>query len=198
QAVMENMERVLVGFGATLNDSVKFNIWYAGKGTYADWEGAAKVRARYFKEPGPVATGIPLPKLEPESILIKMDVWAMLGPGGDRLPRLHYWPDGHWDWAIHLPYKHGLKCEELFFIGGQIAADPNGTVLHPGDMQAQTTIALENIDRVVSLIEGAEMKDVLKVTTYYKGESSVPDHQRNLRLRSSAFAAGAPAATDVA
>ena len=198
RGTMDRIAALLAEFGAELDDAVKFNIYYVGEGTYEDWEVAAKIRAGYFTEPGPVATGIPVPALERPGLLIKMEVWAMLGEDGTRLPRQHVWPDNHWDWAIHLPYKHGLRCEEMFFIGGQIATDPAGTVLEPADTEAQTRQCLTYIERVIDLLDGVEPEHVAKTTTFYKGEADAAVHALNGRMRNEWFAAGAPVTSDVA
>ena len=85
----------------------------------ADGE-AALACAAHFKEPGPAATGIPIPAHARKGQQIKIEVVAMLGTDGKRLARRHSWPDSLWDWHVHLPYKHGLKCEDMIFLGGQV------------------------------------------------------------------------------
>ena len=59
---MERLQGILGELGADFGDVVKFNIFYVGTGTAEDWAVAARVRARYFEEPGPAATGIPVPR----------------------------------------------------------------------------------------------------------------------------------------
>ena len=58
----------------------------------------------------------------------------MLTENGDRLPRVHAWPDSLWDWHLHLPYKHGLKCENMIFLGGQVSLSKMGRAVHPDDL----------------------------------------------------------------
>lgn len=195
EAVMENLAAVLKEFGATLDDAVKFNIYYEGRGTEADWRKAAEVRARYFKEPGPVATGLPVPYL-PDGETIRMEIVAMLGEDGKRLPREHVWPEGHWDWTIHLPYKHGLKCGDMVFVGGQVAMDPKGNVLHPGDLIAQTNITMDNIAKVLGGF-GLTLDDVVKNNAFYKGSAGPDTIVANQRVRSARFAEPGPASTGV-
>ena len=147
EEVMERLRGILGELGADFGDVVKFNIFYVGAGTAEDWAVAARVRARYFEEPGPAATGIPVPRLQDPESLIKMDVWAMRTAGGDRVERTYSWPEGHWDWPIHLPYKHGNLGGGMFFVGGQVSLTPEGGPIDPFDMQAQTRTAMDNIPR---------------------------------------------------
>lgn len=195
ELVMENLAKVLGSFGATLDDAVKFNIWYAGDGTTKDWQRAAEVRARFFKEPGPVATGLPVPWL-PDGEMIRMEIVAMLGEDGRRLPRQHVWPQGHWDWPIHLPYKHGLKCEDMVFVGGQVALDPKGNVLDKGDLLKQTVTTMDNIAKVLSGF-GLNLDDVVKNNAFYKGEAGPDTIVANQRIRSARYTEPGPASTGV-
>jgi enamine deaminase RidA (YjgF/YER057c/UK114 family) len=195
EAVMENLATVLKEFGATLDDAVKFNIYYEGRGTEADWRKAAEVRARYFKEPGPVATGLPVPYL-PDGETIRMEIVAMLGEDGKRLPREHVWPEGHWDWTIHLPYKHGLKCGDMVFVGGQVAMSPKGEVLHPGELIPQTNITMDNIAKVLGGF-GLTLDDIVKNNAFYRGTAGPDTIVANQRVRSARFKEPGPASTGV-
>lgn len=58
---MENIKKVLAGFGAGMDDIVKLNRFYVGSASKEDWEVGARVAASYFKEPGPAVPGIPVP-----------------------------------------------------------------------------------------------------------------------------------------
>jgi enamine deaminase RidA (YjgF/YER057c/UK114 family) len=195
ELVMDNLARVLGEFGASLDDTVKFNIYYRGDGTVDDWRRAAEVRAAYFSEPGPAATGLPLPLL-PDGEMVRMEVMAMLGENGRPLPRQHAWPEGHWDWPIHLPYKHGLKCGDMIFIGGQVSLDSRGEVLDAGDMVAQTHTSMDNVRRVLEGF-GLAMDDVVKVNGFYKGEAGPDTILTNQRIRSACFTEPGPASTGI-
>jgi len=196
ERMMQRLDQVLGAFGADLSDVVKFDGYYVGEGTAEDWEVAARVRARYFPEPGPAATGLPLPRLDRLDRLIKMDVWAMRSPDGARLPRRHCWPEGHWDWPIHLPYKHGCACQGMIFVGGQVSLTPRGEVIDPGQLEAQTRTAMRNIERVLAGL-GAGIDDVVKVNAFYVGDGSGDDLHANLAIRSACFTEPGPATTGV-
>jgi enamine deaminase RidA (YjgF/YER057c/UK114 family) len=193
---MENVGAVLAALGAGFDDAVKFNAYYVGQGTAADWEAAARARASYFTEPGPAATGIPLPEILPDGTLFQIEVWAMLAEDGTRLPRRHSWPQGHWDWPIHLPYKHGLRCGEMMFLGGQVALTPEAEVLHRRDTAAQTRIAMANIARVLALLD-AGIDDVVKVNAFYEGDGTYDNLHENLAVRSAAFREPGPVTTGI-
>jgi len=196
EVVMDRIGQILSAFGARHDDAVKINTYYMGGGQFTDWEGAARVRARYFREPGPAATGIPVPRHAAPGVMTRTEIIAMLGTDGRSLPRTHVWPEGHWDWPIHLPYKHGIKCGPMIFLGGQVALTPAGDVIKPGDLVEQTRIAMENIRRVLVGF-GAGFDDAVKVTAFYVGSASADQLHKNLSIRSGCFTEPGPASTGI-
>jgi enamine deaminase RidA (YjgF/YER057c/UK114 family) len=161
-AVMERLRTLLQRHDLDLPDAVKFNIYYVGTGTVEDWAVAARVRAGYFPEPGPVATGIPVLRFGDSRILIMMHLLAMRRDA----PRRHAWPEGHWDWPFHLPYKHGLECEDTIFVGGQVSLTPRAEVIDPDDLVAQTRRSVANIRRVLDEFGGGKHA-LLRLTAFF-------------------------------
>jgi enamine deaminase RidA (YjgF/YER057c/UK114 family) len=196
EVCMERIGEVLGQLGADHDDAVKFNIYYRGHGTAADWEPAAEVRAGYFAEPGPATTGIPVPGFDDPEQQIMMEIWAVRAADGTRPPRRHSWPEGHWDWTIHLPYKHGLECAGLIFVGGQVWMDDKGVITDPGDLERQTTGSMANIARVLAEL-GAGLDDVLWVNAYNSGKEPGEDDYRALSLRAAEFPAPGPVTVEM-
>lgn len=191
-----NLERALKHFGAGFDDVVKTNRWYCGGEGIEDFEPAALEFAANFSEPGPAATGVPIPRHADPDELVRIAVIAMLGEDGERLPRRHVWPESLWDWHVHLPYKHGLKCDEMIFLGGQVSLDQQGRAVHPGDLSAQTHQAMAHIGTILREL-GADYADVCKVMTVYAGDCGADALNANLPIRSSYFDDPGPATTGV-
>ena len=196
KAVMAHVGKALKHFGAGYDDTVKINRWYAGGVGIADFEAGAVTCAAHFSEPGPAATGVPVPRHADPDVLIKIGVIAMLGEDGRRLPRKHVWPDSLWDWHVHLPYKHGLKCEEMIFLGGQVSLNKKGEAVNPGDLTAQTHQAMAHIGTILKEL-GADYEDVCKGMTVYKGDCGPEALNANLPVRASYFKDPGPATTGV-
>lgn len=194
--VMEHIGRLLAELGAGFDDAVKVNRYYVAGGTAKDWEGSACVCASFFDEPGPAATGVPLQRLPKSGAMIALELTAMLDDEGRSIAREHGWPKGHWDWPVHLPYQHGLKCGRMIYVGGQVSLDPAGGVIDPANMQAQTHTSLRNIAAVLEGF-GATLDDVVKVTTFYRGSASADALHENFRIRSQSFSEPGPATTGV-
>ena len=195
-SVMQQLGGLLTELGAGFDDVVKINRYYVGGGTAADWEGSALACASCFPEPGPAATGIPVPALQREGAMISLELTAMINEDGSHIPRDFVWPDQHWDWPTHLPYKHGNRCGNTIHVGGQVSLDPHGGVIDPADMVAQTKTSMNNIATVLDGF-GAKMDDVVKVTTFYTGGASYDALHENFRIRSACFTDPGPATTGV-
>lgn len=171
--------------GCALDDCVKMNISYIGDGSEADWEPTAKLRGAMFREPAAAATGVPFPRLA-DGALTQLETLSVAGSAGRRR---HGWPDGHWDWPIHLPWKHACRAGDLVTIGGQVSLRGQGEVVDPGDLARQTATALANIDRALATVDG-RMSDVVQVTAFFEGTAS--DLETVLAQTRTAFGADPP------
>lgn len=196
RVMLGRLDRLLGQLGADLQDAVKTNLFNADGGTKASWAEPALIRAAHYREPGPAATGITVPRLWPAGLMTKNDIIAMRGPDGSRLPRTHVWPDNHWDWTVHLPYRHGLKCGDLVFLGGQVPLAPDATVLAPGDMVAQTRLSMDYIGRILAEL-GLGYGHVVKVNSFYAGDVGEDVLRPNAETRFSYFPATGPTSTGV-
>ena len=193
---MKQIRHFLSQFGAAYSDVVKINRWYSGSAGVDDFEPAALACAAHYEEPGPAATGVPLPRHANDDVLVKLSCIAMLGEDGEHLPRRHVWPESLWDWTVHLPYKHGLKCGNMVFLGGQVSLDKKGVTVHAGDMSAQTHQAMKHIGTILNEI-GIDYGDVCKVGAFYHGDCGTEQLHANFPIRSSYFSDPGPATTGV-
>ena len=195
-ALMDRIGVLLKDLGAEFNDAVKINRYYVAGGTAQQWEGAALACASFFDEPGPAATGIPIPFLYRDGLMASLEVTAMLAPNGAHAAREHVWPEGHWDWPVHLPYKHGIRCGNMIYIGGQVSMDPKGVIIDPGQLVTQTRTSIANIATILAGF-GAKLDDIVKVTAYYSGAASADVLHDNLSVRSASFTEPGPASTGI-
>ena len=62
-------------------------------------------------------------------------------------------------------YSHLVKTGELMFIAGQISLDGDGEVVGRGDMVAQVTQVLENLETVLSS-QGADFSNIVKINIF--------------------------------
>ncbi|MBM3541705.1 MAG: RidA family protein [Alphaproteobacteria bacterium] len=195
---IENVRRVLAGFGAELDDVCRINSFFVGHGTAKDWARAADVRAHAFKWPGPVGTGLPVPALFPNGLTIRQEACAMLAVDGAHLPRESVRPTDHWDWPIPVNFQQGVKCGNVIFVGGQVALDGKGQgkAEAPGDLVKQTHLVMNYIRKVLAAY-GATMDDAVKVNAFYCGGASAEKLKANLAIRSSCFTEPGPTTTGI-
>lgn len=196
QVVLDKLDRLLAGLGADLFDAVKSNVFNVEPGDQEEWKTSALIRASRFREPGPVATGLSLERLPRDGVMVRYDVIAMRALDGTRLHREGCWPTGHWDWPVHLPYRHGLKVGDLVFIGGQVSLTPNGDVIDPGEIEPQTRTAMSNIQRVLGEF-GLDFEHLVKINTFYAGSKGQADLLRNASIRAGYYRDPGPVSTGI-
>lgn len=200
--VLDKLVARLDRVGAGIGDLVKINNWYVAGGSAQEWAESAQVRAGFYPEPGPCATGIPVHTLNQPGVMIRTDFWAMLDADGQSIEKSHYWPEGHWDWPIHLPFKHGLRCRDLVFVGGQVSMDAEANIIDPGEMETQTRTSMDNIGRVLAGF-GLDHSAIVKLNTYYQGSNGddesgdADDLHGNVTIRGSYFRKPGPASTGI-
>ena len=89
-------------------------------------------------------------------------------------PRVHAWPEGHWDWYRHLAFKHGVRCEQFVHVGGQVDKTSRGDPLHADDLPAQISVVVRHIDTVLREF-GAALADTVKLTAFYAADDGAVD-----------------------
>jgi enamine deaminase RidA (YjgF/YER057c/UK114 family) len=165
--VMEALGATLAGLEVGFADIVRMNRWYHAAGTKEAWAPSALAVAAFYREPGPVATAISLAVPFTAGHSIQIELMGMVEPDGTPLPKTHSWPKGLWDWPIHLPYKHGLSCGGLAFVGGQVSLDEHAEILDADRLDRQVARSLKNIDRVLEGLNGTR-KRMLRLGAYYQ------------------------------
>jgi enamine deaminase RidA (YjgF/YER057c/UK114 family) len=75
--VMGRIRGLLAGFGLSMDEVVKVNAFFKSGGTAEDLNANLRVRSACFTEPGPATTGISLPSLAGEGMMIDVEVTAM-------------------------------------------------------------------------------------------------------------------------
>lgn len=70
------------------------------------------------------------------------------------------------------PYSPAVQAGPFVFISGQLPALPTGE-LHPGPIEEQTRVCLENIARVLAAV-GGELGHLVKVTIYLVDMNDFP------------------------
>ena len=194
--IMENIAHILGEFGATVDDAVKLRRYFVAQGATADWQAGVTAVARHFGDPGPVATEVPVQRLLPDGSMVKIDLIAMLGTDGSRLPRRHVGPDAFWSWPVHLPHAHGVHCGDLIFVGAQPPLTRDEKVVSPGDVAAQTKASMDNVVSVLADF-GLSTKDVVRINAFYKGSDAQSDLFANAGMRNRYFRYPGPASTGV-
>ncbi len=98
-----------------------------------------------------------------------------------------------WSWPEKFGITAGQRVGDTVYLSGMLAFEPDGTLLAPNDVYAQTIKAFENIEEAIES-EGGSMKDLVKITTFLTDMTEYPAFKR---ARSEVFGSTPPASTAV-
>ncbi|MEL6966256.1 MAG: RidA family protein [Pseudomonadota bacterium] len=73
-----------------------------------------------------------------------------------------------WDWSLKLGYNQAEIIDgatRQLICAGQTAVDSEGNLQHPGDMRAQITLALDNLETVIN-DAGMGLGNVVRLGVY--------------------------------
>ena len=88
------------------------------------------------------------------------------------MKKRHAWPEGHWNWPIDVTHKHGVRCAEMVWVGGQVDLTPEGVVYNPGDLAAQTRNAMTHFARVLDELD-CDLEDLATLLCFYVNDGGV-------------------------
>ena len=105
--------------------------------------------------------------------------------------RIELKPD--WPRAEGQSFAQGVRVGDTVYVSGQTSVDPEGNVLHTGDMRAQAQQTFRNISAVLA-DAGATMADIVKITCYVTDIDLYPGYAE---ARAEAFPDSPPASATV-
>jgi enamine deaminase RidA (YjgF/YER057c/UK114 family) len=70
-----------------------------------------------------------------------------------------------WPRAKNPGFAQATQVGDTIYVAGQVAQDPDGKLVGPGDMAAQSRQVFANIEAILA-VAGATMNDVTKITAY--------------------------------
>lgn len=91
-----------------------------------------------------------------------------------------------WDWSLKLGYNQAEIIEggvRQLICAGQTAVDETGTPQHPGNMRAQISRALDNLEAVLSGA-GMNLSNVIRLAVY---ATDVDEALKNFDLKGRRF-----------
>ena len=101
--------------------------------------------------------------------------------------------DPGWKWDDNLAMSQGMKVGNFVYVSGQIALDPNGTLVGKGSMAEQSNRVFQNIAEVVKQAGGTP-ENIFKITAYLTDMSRYSEYSA---ARTQFFQGRRPASTTV-
>jgi len=92
-----------------------------------------------------------------------MNLMKDLPVGGER--RYLIPPGLNAERAQSAAYSYGVRTGDVVWLAGQISREADGSLVGPGDIEAQTVQCFENMRKVIEEA-GGTMNDIVMTTTY--------------------------------
>ena len=193
--VIRHIDTVLREFAAGLANVVKLVAFYATDGRVDETALLADIGRHVLARGGapdgvgPVITLVPLPCLALPGMMVEIEVIAMLGVHGERLPRTTANPPALA--PLPPPFSHGVRCGEHIWTSAQGSRAADGSIQYPQDLGAQTEVAMEYVAQILAEL-GAELDDTVKLGTWYRGDGTRVTWEPAARQRAAYFTAPGP------
>ncbi len=91
------------------------------------------------------------------------------------------------------PYSQAIKINNMVFLSGQIAIDPNTQQFIDGDIETQTKRVLDNLKSVIEA-SGSSLESVVKTTIYL---TDINDFSKVNEIYATYFSSGKPARSTI-
>ena len=91
------------------------------------------------------------------------------------------------------PYSQAIKINNMVFLSGQIAIDPETQKFIDGDIETQTKRVLDNLKSVLEA-SGSNLESVVKTTIYL---TDINDFSKVNEIYATYFSSGKPARSTV-
>jgi len=190
--------RVLVDFdhslerrGLKLADHVVRTWWYVSA-IDADYQGLVDARREHFEARGLTtdthyiaSTGIQGRLPDPEA-KVGMDAYTIAGLQGDQVRFLTATDNLGPTSAYGVTFERGTAIRygdrQHLFISGTASINPEGEILHPGNVVAQFERAMKNVEALLD-DGGAQLDDLASLLVYLRDPTDAPRIEALIRRR---------------
>ena len=87
----------------------------------------------------------------------------------------------------------GIRVGDLLFISGNVGTDSSGTLVGPGDCEAQSRQVMANV-RAIAEAAGTTIQDAVKITCFL---TNISDYAAYAKVRSETWPSSPPASSTV-
>lgn len=191
---LNHIRKLLGDIDCAVSDITNLRVSYVNKGDVDEDVYRRSILDQIPELDGATLEMVPFDRLVLPELLVEICTYAMRGQNGEVLAKTHADPID----AYHpgLPLSQGVKCRNMIFVGEQVARDPDGVVRHPGDIAAQCSVVLDQLEASLASL-GADLQDVVRLNIFYALETPAADWSACETLLKARFGAAAPALTAI-
>jgi enamine deaminase RidA (YjgF/YER057c/UK114 family) len=103
-------------------------------------------------------------------------------------------PVNPWEWSVSMGFNQGEVVsgqERTLFCAGQTSVDADGAAQHAGDMAAQISLALDNLEQVLAQA-GMGLANLVRLNIYTTDVDAFFEHYGVLAARTGAAQVAPP------
>lgn len=195
EVVIRHIDTVLKEFGAGLGHVVKLIAFYANDGRVDEAAFLERIGQHVLNHTGPAEGGgpaitlVPLPCLALPGMMVEIEAIAVLDRDGEGLKRLAANPPELP--SLPSPFSHGIRCGDHIWTSAQPVPSRQKRVQHPGDLSAQTDVAMTAQKQILDAL-GADLDDTVNLRTWYRGDGPRETWALAARQRAAYFTAPGP------
>jgi len=191
QAVLENHNLLLSANGMTLEENVIRTWWYV-RDIDSDYHGLVDARREVFQQNGLTedthyiaSTGIAGGHHHAEAKL-SLDSYAIHGLQPGQVSYIsapeHLGPTHLYGVTFERATAVHYSDRAHIFLSGTASIDPQGDIVHPGDVLRQLDRTIENIEALLAAAD-AGLSDLLMILVYLRNPADGADIERMVRER---------------
>lgn len=191
---LNHIRKLLGDIGCAVSDITNLRVCYVNKGDLNEDAYRKSILDQMPELVGATLEMVPFDRLVLPELLVEICTYAMRGQSGEVLAKTHADPLGFYHPGP--PLSQGVKCQNMIFIGEQVARDPDGVVLHSGDIAAQCGVVIDQLEASLASL-GADLQDVVRLNIFYALETPPADWSACEALLKARFGEAAPALTAI-
>lgn len=191
--VSERLRATLVALDCALADVCRLYVYCASDLSAGEREQIERDIAEAFRGAPPAYHATLLPQTSKSEFMVELEVIANSNPALERVRHGRAAsPRPGLDW----PFVAALRCGEAVFASGQFALNEAGEMLHPAEIASQARVVMRRLGDALNGA-GAQLSDLVKIKTYFKGAWDLENWFENLRARMESLSDPGPASTGI-
>ncbi|MEM9909319.1 MAG: Rid family hydrolase [Pseudomonadota bacterium] len=191
---LNHIRKLLGDIDCTIADITNLRVSYVNEGNVDEDAYRFSILDQMPELSGATLEMVPFDRLVLPELLVEICTYAMRGQNGETLSKT----TADLPSAYHPgePLSQAVKCQNMIFVGEQVARNPDGTMLYAGNITDQCNAVIDQLETALASL-GADLQDVVRLNIFYALETPTADWSACEELLKARFGEVAPALTAI-